>query len=101
MNHGTDPLVPLYRLPLAAVEEIHVAGHERVAFSTGELLLDDHGSAVADPVLRFLVAPPARTASAAARLASACGVRSGYMGGFFGAATPPARPTPAARCAPC
>jgi uncharacterized protein (UPF0276 family) len=61
MNHGTDPLVPLDRLPLAAVEEIHVAGHARVAFSTGELLIDDHGSAVADPVWALLAATLART----------------------------------------
>ncbi len=60
MNHGTDPLAPLDRLPLAAVEEIHVAGHARVATTAGELLIDDHGSAVSEPVWALLAATLAR-----------------------------------------
>ncbi|MBK8185185.1 MAG: DUF692 domain-containing protein [Candidatus Competibacteraceae bacterium] len=61
LNHGADPLAPLDRLPLAAVEEIHIAGHARVATAFGELLIDDHGSAVAGPVWQLLAAVLART----------------------------------------
>ncbi|HRD65789.1 MAG TPA: DUF692 domain-containing protein [Candidatus Competibacter sp.] len=60
-NHGDDPLTPLDRLPLAAVEEIHIAGHARVTTPAGELLIDDHGSAVAEPVWVLLAATLART----------------------------------------
>lgn len=59
-NHGSDPLAPLDRLPLAAVEEIHIAGHARVATAFGELLIDDHGSAVIEPVWQLLAATLAR-----------------------------------------
>ena len=55
-NHGTDPVAPLARLPLKAVGEIHIAGHARVAITGGELLIDDHGSAVAEPVWHLLAA---------------------------------------------
>ena len=58
-NHGTDPLAPLDCLPLAAVEEIHIAGHARAATATGELLIDDHGSA-AEPVWALLATTLAR-----------------------------------------
>ncbi|MBL8260692.1 MAG: DUF692 domain-containing protein [Candidatus Competibacteraceae bacterium] len=60
INRGDDPAAPLDRLPLAAVEEIHIAGHARVAIAGGELLIDDHGSAVADPVWSLLAAALAR-----------------------------------------
>lgn len=54
VNHCGDPLAALDRLPLDAVGEIHVAGHARVATSAGELLIDDHGSPVAEPVWALL-----------------------------------------------
>lgn len=60
-NQGTHPAAPLDGLPLAAVEEIHVAGHARVRIAAGELLIDDHGSAVAEPVWELLAATLART----------------------------------------
>ena len=60
-NHGTDPVAPLARLPLKAVGEIHIAGHARVAITGGELLIDDHGSAVAEPVWDLLAATLSRT----------------------------------------
>ena len=61
INRGDDPAAPLDRLPLAAVEEIHIAGHARVAIAGGDLLIDDHGSAVAGPVWALLAAALART----------------------------------------
>lgn len=59
-NGGDDPLAALERLPLVAVGEIHVAGHARVATPVGELLIDDHGSTVAEPVWALLRAVLAR-----------------------------------------
>jgi uncharacterized protein len=45
-NHGLDPLEALARMPLDRVRQIHLAG-----FSTeGDLLLDTHSSAIAEPV---------------------------------------------------
>ena len=61
LNQGTDPMASLDRLPLAAVGEIHIAGHARVATAFGDLLIDDHGSAVIEPVWRLLAATLART----------------------------------------
>ena len=58
---GGDPLEALERLPLAAVGELHVAGHARVATPAGELLIDDHGSTVAEPVWALLRAVLAQT----------------------------------------
>jgi len=62
-NHGGDPRAALDQMPLAAVEEIHIAGHARVATPAGELLIDDHGSViddhgseVAEPVWALLTA---------------------------------------------
>lgn len=60
-NHGTDPLAPLARLPLQAVGEIHIAGHARVKTDGCELLIDDHGSAVAQPVWDLLEETLSRT----------------------------------------
>lgn len=61
MNHGDDPLATLERWPLAAVAEIHLAGHATVATTWGKLLIDDHGSPVAEPVWALLAATLART----------------------------------------
>jgi hypothetical protein len=46
VNHGFDPLAYLAAIPIAQVEEIHLAGFER-----GEqCLIDTHGRRVAEPV---------------------------------------------------
>ncbi|MFC0402357.1 DUF692 domain-containing protein [Paraburkholderia rhizosphaerae] len=45
-NNGVDPVGYLDALPVDAICEIHLAGHERV----GRLLLDTHGARVAAPV---------------------------------------------------
>ena len=50
-NHRLDPYAYIAELPLSAVGEIHLAGHTNDADADGELLLiDSHGSPVADPV---------------------------------------------------
>ncbi|MET0793987.1 MAG: DUF692 domain-containing protein [Polyangiaceae bacterium] len=50
-NHGFDAQEFIAGLPLERVAEIHVAGHQTLESG---LLLDTHGQAVADPVLRLL-----------------------------------------------
>ncbi|MGE0725590.1 MAG: DUF692 family multinuclear iron-containing protein [Alphaproteobacteria bacterium] len=45
-NLGLDPLAELARMPVAAVGEIHLAGHREVALDDGPFRIDDHGSAV-------------------------------------------------------
>ena len=61
-NHGRDPLAAINALPLSAVGEIHLSGHARDFDSSGaELLIDDHGSAVANPVWDLFEAVIART----------------------------------------
>jgi uncharacterized protein (UPF0276 family) len=49
-NHRTDPRAYLAAIPLHLVGEIHLAGHAAEALPSGPLLIDDHASAVADPV---------------------------------------------------
>ena len=50
-NHGTDPRAYLEAFPLEQVREIHLGGHDREADDAGgSLLIDAHGSPVADPV---------------------------------------------------
>lgn len=49
-NHRTDPRAYLARFPMAAVGEIHLGGHAEEALPSGPLLIDAHGSPVADPV---------------------------------------------------
>ncbi|MBN8262918.1 MAG: DUF692 domain-containing protein [Xanthomonadales bacterium] len=50
-NHRRDVRAYLAALPLHAVGEVHLAGHAVVADADGgELLIDDHGSQVADAV---------------------------------------------------
>ncbi|MBP2296085.1 MNIO family bufferin maturase [Azospirillum rugosum] len=53
-NVGIDPRAWLDALPAQAVGEIHVAGHAVHDTGCGTLLIDDHGSAVADPVWTLL-----------------------------------------------
>lgn len=55
-NHGYDAWDFIARLPLERVVEIHIAGHRRLPddhFAAG-LLLDTHGTPVADPVRELL-----------------------------------------------
>jgi uncharacterized protein len=50
-NHDWDPSLYLARLPLAAIGEIHLAGHSVRSLSDGTTLcIDDHGSRVIDVV---------------------------------------------------
>jgi uncharacterized protein len=49
-NQGFDAMAYLAALPLDAVGEIHLAGHSRRRFGAEELLIDDHGSRVSEPV---------------------------------------------------
>jgi hypothetical protein len=50
-NHRLSPYAYIDALPLSAVGEIHLAGHAIDTDADGELLLiDSHGSPVADPV---------------------------------------------------
>lgn len=49
-NQRTDPWRYLDAFPLWAVGEIHLAGHAVEQLPSGPLLIDDHGSPVADPV---------------------------------------------------
>lgn len=51
INHGRTPRAGLTALPLAAVGEIHLAGHAVDTDGNGDaLLIDHHGAPVADPV---------------------------------------------------
>lgn len=49
-NRGQDAARILARFPGDAVGEYHLAGHARVEIDGAALLIDDHGSAVPDPV---------------------------------------------------
>jgi uncharacterized protein len=49
-NHQTDPLAYLTDFPLEAVGELHLGGYAEEALPSGPLLIDAHGSPVADPV---------------------------------------------------
>jgi len=46
INHGFDARTYLDAMPSAAVQEIHLAGHD----DTGGCLIDTHGTAVCEPV---------------------------------------------------
>ncbi|MPW22900.1 DUF692 family protein [Paraburkholderia sp. CNPSo 3157] len=48
-NNGIDPVAYLDALPVSAICEIHLAGHDRA----GTLLIDTHGTRVAAPVLEL------------------------------------------------
>lgn len=62
INHGTDPRVYLADFPLEAVGEIHLGGHDEDADEAGApLLIDAHGSPVADPVWTLFREVIART----------------------------------------
>lgn len=49
-NHRFDARTYLAAFPLAAVGEIHLAGHDTEELPSGPLLIDSHGTPVADPV---------------------------------------------------
>lgn len=59
-NHGFDPLEFIAALPLAAVREIHLAGHEVERFGARELRIDTHDRAVCDEVWALYRATLAR-----------------------------------------
>jgi len=61
-NNGTDPRSYLEGFPLDRVEEIHLGGHAREADDAGQtLLIDAHGSPVADEVWTLYADVVART----------------------------------------
>ncbi|RDV03462.1 MNIO family bufferin maturase [Undibacter mobilis] len=61
-NHGTDPAAYLAAFPLSRVKEIHLGGHDAQSDDAGApLLIDAHGTAVADPVWTLYEAVIART----------------------------------------
>jgi uncharacterized protein (UPF0276 family) len=49
-NHQFDPYRYLEAMPAEAVREIHLAGHTRVPFGAGEMLIDTHSTHVCDEV---------------------------------------------------
>lgn len=49
-NLGFDPAAYLQAVDHRLVKEIHLAGHAREAHADSDLLIDDHGARVADPV---------------------------------------------------
>jgi len=49
-NHRTDPRAWLAAFPMAQVGEIHLGGHAEESLPSGPLLIDAHGTPVADPV---------------------------------------------------
>jgi uncharacterized protein (UPF0276 family) len=60
-NHRTDPQDWLAAIPLEAVGEVHLGGHATETLPSGPLLIDDHGSPVADPVWDLYSQTIART----------------------------------------
>ena len=60
-NHHADPRAYLAAFPLARVGEIHLGGHASEDLPSGPLLIDDHGSPVADPVWTLYAETVART----------------------------------------
>ena len=53
-NFGFDPIAYLDTLPIEAIGEIHLAGHH--AAEDVDILIDDHGSPVAEPVWELYAA---------------------------------------------
>ncbi len=60
-NHRFDARAYLADFPLQAVGEIHLAGHDTEELPSGPLLIDAHGSPVADPVWTLYAEVIART----------------------------------------
>ncbi len=60
-NHRTDALSYLADFPLGSVREIHLGGHDAEDLPSGPLLIDAHGSPVAEPVWALYEVVIART----------------------------------------
>jgi uncharacterized protein (UPF0276 family) len=60
-NHRTDAQAYLADFPLDAVGEVHLGGHSAEDLPSGPLLIDAHGSPVADPVWALYAAVLGRT----------------------------------------
>jgi uncharacterized protein (UPF0276 family) len=61
-NHGTSPDDYVSAFPLNCVKEIHLGGHDEQSDETGApLLIDSHGTPVADPVWALYESVVART----------------------------------------
>lgn len=60
-NHRIDPRAWLAAFPLDLVGEIHLGGHATEDLPSGPLLIDAHGTAVADPVWTLYAEVIART----------------------------------------
>ncbi|MGJ9419435.1 DUF692 family multinuclear iron-containing protein [Massilia sp. CMS3.1] len=55
-NHGEDALAAIAALPVGSVAEIHLGGH----LDLGEVVIDHHGAAIAEPVWKLYRAALAR-----------------------------------------
>lgn len=98
-NHRADPRAYLADFPLDKVGEIHLGGHAEEELPSGPLLIDDHGSPVADPVWTLYAETMARTgplptliewdndvppfAELLAEARRAAGILDGVQGGCF------------------
>jgi uncharacterized protein len=60
-NHRTDSRAYLAQFPLHAVGEVHLGGHDTEDLPSGPLLIDAHGTPVADPVWALYAELIART----------------------------------------
>lgn len=60
-NHRTDAMAYLAAFPIEAVGEIHLGGHTEEELPSGPLLIDAHGTPVADPVWALYAAVLALT----------------------------------------
>jgi len=56
VNHRTDPLAYLSSFPLHAVGELHLGGHAEDTLPSGPLLIDAHGTPIADAVWELFAA---------------------------------------------
>ncbi|MEZ5561995.1 MAG: DUF692 domain-containing protein [Gammaproteobacteria bacterium] len=60
-NHGFDADAYIAAIPVALIQEIHLAGHTVVSDESGELLIDTHDAPVTDPVWDLYQRTVART----------------------------------------
>jgi hypothetical protein len=59
-NHQFDPFAYLEAMPAQAIREIHLAGHSRIPFGAGEILIDTHSTHVCDEVWNLYAAATRR-----------------------------------------